>query len=138
MTASNHPGLTHAKPVKREKARKRVRRITAKQRKISKSEQPENAKVVERSGGRCEVVERWTSPDTDAFYASRHPVHCYRPATELHHLLGGWRRRGRNDSRLAIHKLAVCTQCHHDITEHKLQRLGGPVPLWTDCYQRTR
>ena len=131
MNASNSQQLTHAKPVKREKVRKRVRRITAKQRKIAKSEQPENAKVIARSGGQCEVHILVTAQ-------AMRPIRCRRRGLEVHHLLGGWRTRGRGDSCLAEHKLFVCRSCHRDLTEHKLQRLGGPVPLWTDCYQRTR
>ena len=137
MTASNHPGLTHAKPVPREKVRKRVRRITAKQRRVSKLEQPENAKVIDRAGGRCEVRMQMLrcATESDPKLIVRR---CPSAATEIHHLIGGYRVRGRKESALAIHKLAVCQMCHRDLTEHKLQRLGGPVPLWTDCYQRTR
>lgn len=108
-----------------------MRRITAKQRRVSKLEQPENAKVIARSGGQCEVQILVTA-------LAMRPIRCRRRGLEVHHLIGGWRTRGRNESALSIHKIFVCRSCHRDLTEHKLQRLGGPVPLWTDCYERVR
>ena len=92
----------------------------------------ESAKVRERSDGRCEIVERiGAGPNT--YRCPWLPVH-------VHHMIGGSGKRARNESCLAIHKQHVCQSCHDDITGRvggkKLRRLGGEVPLWTDCYER--
>ena len=61
-------------------------------------ERLENAKVKERSGGRCEVVLGETR--------------CRKAGREVHHLLGGHGRRGRGDSVLATHKVHACLDHH--------------------------
>ena len=53
-------------------------------------------------------------------------------------MIGGWGKRARGNSVLAGHKQHVCARCHQDITGHVLQRVGGPVPVWTDHYRRVR
>jgi hypothetical protein len=94
----------------------------------------ESAKVRKRSDGRCEVIE------VDS--AGLRPVRCHRAATQVHHMLGGNGTRGIGISALAIHKQHICDSCHlwitGDLGGKKLKRLGGDVPLWTDCYQRVK
>lgn len=95
--------------------------------------------VTERSGGLCEVVEmrrRWHQwfGDTGPEY-----MRCFRPATQIHHMIGGWKRRGRGMSAQADRKQHVCDACHRAITGDvgvKLKRVGGPVPHYSDCYER--
>lgn len=89
-----------------------------------------NEIVKQRSGGRCEVVvvgqER-----------------CGHQATEVHHLIGGWRIRGRGLSALAEHKQHVCEQHHARITGQvgcgKLVLVNrgtfGRLPRWDDLYE---
>ena len=82
----------------------------------------ENLKVRLRSGGRCEV-----------FVIGKGL--CKKRATEIHHLLGGWRRRGRGDSALARHKQHVCGTCHRLITGHVLRIYSeGVMPTWANPY----
>ena len=90
----------------------------------------ESRLVRERSGGRCEV--------TFSITGLAYPTRCICRATEVHHMLGGCGTRGHGESAKPERKLHVCPSCHRDITEHKLRRIGGPVPAWTDCYQRVR
>ena len=86
----------------------------------------ENDKVKQRSGGWCEIHELHEGV----------AVRCKRRAYEIHHLLGGWRRRSRGASALAEHKQHVCRTCHRLITGHVLQHIGVQVPRWTDKYRR--
>ena len=82
----------------------------------------ERHKCKTRSGGRCEVVERYFGGglcDDRVEFERR----CPRRASESHHLLGGIGRRNRGDSILAEHRLDVCHECHTEITGHVL----GPV-----------
>jgi len=71
----------------------------------------ESAKVKARSRGRCEVTQGF--------------VRCPRRATEVHHHIGGWKRRGRGESALAEHKSHVCERHHREITGHVLQHVLG-------------
>ena len=87
----------------------------------------ENEKVKQRSGGWCEI---------HALNREGVAVRCTRRASEIHHLLGGWRRRSRGPSALAEHKQHVCRRCHQEITGHVLQHIGPQVPRWTDKYRR--
>ena len=86
----------------------------------------ENDKVKQRSGGRCEIHELHQGI----------PIRCTRRAYEIHHLLGGWRRRSRGVSALAEHKQHVCRRCHREVTGHVLQHIGVQVPRWTYRYRR--
>src|SRR3990167_3461228 len=88
-----------------------------------------SAEVKRRSGGRCEVVE----------VVGARLVACPNRATEVHHLIGGWKIRGRGISASALRKQHVCISHHKAITGDvgvKLKRIGGPVPYYTDCYRR--
>lgn len=89
----------------------------------------ESDKVKARSGGRCEV---WTEVNRKVAW------HCKRRAVHVHHMLGGNGVRGRGQSALAAHKQHVCTECHSDIGNHVLVRVGDVVPIWTDRYQRVK
>jgi hypothetical protein len=92
-------------------------------------DETENETVKERSGGQCEVV--WFGS------RSRIAKRCPRRAAPgVHHMIGGWGKRARGKSLLAMHKQDVCTQCHSLITSHVLRRIGGDVPRWTDEYER--
>ena len=59
----------------------------------------ESAKVRRRSEGRCEL------PD------------CGKRATEVHHFLGGYGRRGVGESALAKNKAHLCQSCHRAVTD---------------------
>lgn len=85
-----------------------------------------------RSGGRCEVREliRCGTWGSSAIYR------CQRRAIHLHHMIGGWKIRGRGESAKAIRKQHTCLECHQDIEGNVLQRIGGTVPHWTDVYER--
>jgi hypothetical protein len=71
----------------------------------------ESAKVKLRSRGRCEVTVGG--------------VRCSKRASEVHHLIGGWKLRGRGDSALAKNKTHACGDCHRLITGNALEHLGG-------------
>src|SRR3990167_2409825 len=86
----------------------------------------ESAKVKARSEGWCEVMRLGPFGD----------YRCVLKANQVHHMLGGIGTRGRNRSALAEHKQHVCDTCHQLITEKRLERIGGDVPLWTDKYRR--
>ncbi len=86
----------------------------------------ENAKVRERSEGRCEIAERYNGPR----------YKCYAVATEVHHMISGRGSRARGPSLLADHKQHACHACHRLITEKKLRRVGGEAPHWSDYYVR--
>lgn len=90
----------------------------------------ESKKVKQRSGGQCEVRERYAD--------SIVPYRCTRRAFHVHHMLGGIGVRARGKSALAIHKQHVCSDCHSDITGHVLRHIGGVIPLWTDAYKREK
>jgi hypothetical protein len=108
-------GLMFPKPrptaLEREDRRKAIKSV----------DERESRKVKIRSGGRCEVVTR---------------ERCKRYAQHVHHMLGGIGVRGRGESAKAIRKQHVCADCHSDIGNHILVRLGRAVPRWTDRYQR--
>ena len=97
----------------------------------------ENAKVPIRSGGRCEVKERRIL--FDGYPAD---IRCQCAAQHIMHLIGGRGKRGRGISALAKHKLHGCARHHReidgDIGGKKLKRIGGPIPHYTDCYERIR
>ena len=106
---------------------------------LKAADEAENKKVRARSGGQCDVViERYAEPhDSDPFNRwcltfSR----CGRRATQVHHMIGGWGKRARGNSKLAEHKQYCCNTCHKEITGHVLKRVGGVTPLWTDHYRR--
>ncbi len=96
----------------------------------------ESLKVQERSYGRCEVVVVYSAPSGTVLTQIR----CTRRATQVHHMIGGRGKRGVGISALSEHKQHVCDRCHLDITGDiggkKLQRIGEPVPAWTDTYRR--
>lgn len=88
-------------------------------------DEAENTKIRARSHRQCEAV---------VIGEGR----CVRRACHPHHMIGGWGKRARGISVLAEHKQHLCPQCHEDIGAHILQRVGGPVPLWTDKYRRMK
>jgi hypothetical protein len=92
-----------AGPLHKGKTRKQLKQARA--RLQAKVEHVENEKVVERSGGRCEVG----GPRCRSF------------AEHIHHVLWGRGVRGRGASALASNKVAVCRECHADIHGHKLE-----------------
>ena len=83
--------------------------------------------VKARSGGRCEVVV--------VYGDSIVPYGCWETATQVHHMIGGSGKRARGMSQLPEHKQHCCDECHQLITDRKLIRIGGDVPLWTDRYR---
>lgn len=96
----------------------------------------QNEVVRLRSGGRCEVLTLILEQSGDFVDRER----CYHPATEIHHLIGGWKRRGRGSSALAEHKQHVCRSCHRAITGmvggRKLVLLRrGALPRFDDVYE---
>lgn len=125
-------GLMYPKP--RPAKLERADRKTAR----ARLDKAESAKVKARSGGRCEVVEISRTHHGYATYFDP----CQRRAVHVHHMMGGIGTRGRGKSALATHKQHVCEPCHRDITGdvggRRLERVGGPVPLWTDHYRRVR
>ena len=105
-------------------AKTRAQMKAARARLQAKIEREENAKVVARCDGMCEVVLT---------------AMCPAAGTQIHHMLGGWKLRGKGRSALAEHKQLVCDWHHRAITgdvNNKLVRVGGPVPHWTDHYRR--
>lgn len=99
----------------------------------------ENAKVPVRSEGRCEVAVMLVYARAGLKIGA---LRCDRPATQIHHMIGGRGKRGRGISVLAEHKQHVCDECHLGITGDlggkRLKRIGGPVPHYTDVYERVR
>ena len=85
-----------------------------------------SAEVKWRSNGQCEVVVDGRTPFS----------RCHRRAVHVHHMLSGWRIRGRGESAKAIRKQATCVSCHEDIERNRLKRIGGRMPHWQDCYER--
>jgi len=74
-------------------------------------DEAESDKVRARSGGRCEVTVAG--------------ARCLRRGFEVHHHIGGWRRRGRGPSALARNKTHACSKCHGLITSNVLEHLAG-------------
>jgi hypothetical protein len=105
-----------------------------------KLDKAESEKVKVRSEGRCEVFElqQWSNSPLEVPLMVRCP---YR-AEHVMHLIGGRGKRGRGKSALAIHKLHGCAEHHReidgDVGGRRLKRIGGPVPHWTDCYERVK
>lgn len=95
----------------------------------------ESKKVKQRSGGKCEVVEQlWLADDIGGGIVL---ARCPGRAKHVHHQLGGWGRRARGPSALAVHKQHVCSECHLEITGHVLKLLtGGDVPRFDMPYER--
>lgn len=81
----------------------------------------ENAKVRERSGGRCELVE--LHPNAWSKYSFT-MTRCKKRAIHIHHMLGGHGVRGRGKSALAENKLHLCPDCHSDIHAHVLIQIA--------------
>lgn len=88
-------------------------------------DEAENTQVRARSRRQCEAVIAGVGQ-------------CMRGAYQIHHMVGGWGKRARGISVLTKHKQHLCQRCHEDIGAHILQRIGGPVPLWTDTYRKVR
>ena len=117
------------KPTRQPSARK------AAQAKLARAEAQ---KVRTRSQGRCEVTVR-LSVAPDAWMGMRCPMQ----ARAVHHMIGGRGMRNVGRSALAKHQQHVCMQCHRDITggiggRRLVLRPAGPVPVWTDQYERVR
>jgi hypothetical protein len=82
--------------------------------KVNAEDRAENAKVKQRSYGRCEVKEvgAWGGL----------PVRrCSLRASQVHHLISGIGRRNVGKSIKAEHKLHVCDRCHEEIHGHVLK-----------------
>ncbi len=105
------------------------KRIRTKREADKALDRKENAKVLKRSEGQCEV----------RIGAGCDVVRCPRSATQVHHMVFGRGVRGRGESAFAERKQAVCDQCHDDIHGKlggkKLRRIGLD-PYFTDCYER--
>ncbi len=96
----------------------------------------ENRQVRLRSGGRCEVLEYLFS---FAVPGASVDIRCRRSAVgEPHHLQGGYGRRNRGPSILAINKLAVCRRCHSEITQNILVPLDKQADAAQVRYRRVR
>ena len=80
----------------------------------------ENAKVKQRSGGRCEIVEVAANA-----IGRKLEIRCPRRASHVHHLISGIGRRNQGRSILAAHKLHVCDLGHEEIHGHVLQVFDG-------------
>ena len=106
----------------------------------NKLDRAESAKVRQRSGGRCEVVELF---ERDEVGRATWRPRCPCRAREVHHMIGGRGRRGRHLSALAERKQHVCSDHHLDITggvggkRLKLIQVGL-LPVYTDRYVRVR
>ena len=87
----------------------------------------ESAKVKKRSRGQCEIVEVMKRGSQ---------FRCPFRANHVHHMLGGIGVRGRGESAKAERKQHVCSNCHSDIGNHVLVRLGEQMPHFTDRYRR--
>ncbi len=92
-----------------------------------KVDRAENLKVIARSWGRCEVVVM--------FHGVSQRMRCRNPGSQPHHMIYGHGKRARGESLLAEHKQWVCETCHPKLTEHKLRRVGGETPYYTDYYE---
>jgi len=96
-----HQTFPKPRPVALERKDRRTARKAA--------DEAENKIVRARSGGRCQLVER---------YIRLYP--CMRRAVHIHHRLPGIGVRGRGKSALAENKLHLCIECHRDIHSHVL------------------
>lgn len=82
----------------------------------------ENAKVKQRSGGRCEVITVFPAqPGRGPMYAMPLVCPCRRRASHVHHLISGIGRRNVGKSIEAAHKLHACDRCHSEIHGHVLK-----------------
>lgn len=79
--------------------------------KVNAEDRAENAKVKQRSGGRCEVLVR----------GFRRWLQCPRRASHVHHLISGIGRRNVGKSIEAGSKLHICGICHEEIHGHVLK-----------------
>lgn len=96
------------------------------------TDKAESKIVKKRSGGICEVKVKVLASVRRMLVAP-----CSQRAVHVHHMLGGWGRRGRGPSALAIHKQHVCQRHHTEITGHVLKLLnGGDVPRFDMPYER--
>lgn len=119
-------GLAFPKPRPRDLDRQALAKLR------DKIDRQERAKVMARSGGRCEV--RVTVMVVEPF-----DLRCTGRSTEVHHLIGGIGRRNKGRSILAEHRLATCQSCHTAITRHVLQPVGeGREDAATVRYERAR
>ena len=103
-----------------------------------KIDRAENAKVKARSGGRCEVMVVSEKATVGPWTFGGGGMCQRRSVPGVHHMIGGWGKRARGKSLLADHKQDVCQQCHDLITSHRLRRVGGDEPRWSDCYVRVK
>lgn len=89
---------------------------------VAKVDREENAKVRQRSGGQCEVLEvHYRSlEERDDFFRR-----CARRASHIHHLISGIGRRNVGRSILAAHKLHVCDLGHSEIHGHVLKPVNA-------------
>ena len=77
----------------------------------------------QRANGRCEIVIVGVG-------------RCQKRDVHTHHLIGGWKQRGRGKSALAVHKQRACVEHHVAIEHNELKRIAsGPDPVYTDCYE---
>ena len=88
---------------------------------LNTQDRVERAKCRQRSGGQCEVVVLYVNCSTGELVGRR----CPRRASENHHLIGGSGRRNKGRSLFARHRLATCTACHSEITNHVLVPVNG-------------
>lgn len=93
------PTFPKPRPAKLERQDRRRARQSA--------DEAENVKVRARSRGYCELM-------TSAKWR------CNRPARHIHHKIGGWGKRARGVSILAVNKLHLCPGCHADVHAHVL------------------
>lgn len=108
-------GLMFAKP--RPRALEKKDRAKAKQ----SAEGKQDAIVKARSGGQCEVREQTARDGLNSYERGRWATRCGRRAFHVHHLLGGFGKRGVRESALSENKLHVCEHCHDLIHKHILQ-----------------
>lgn len=91
--------------------------------KVAEIDRKENAKVKQRSGGRCEVrIDLTLEGYTEPWAIDRR---CVRRASQTHHLISGIGRRNIGKSILAEHKLHVCDLHHQEIHGHVLRPLNA-------------
>jgi hypothetical protein len=99
----------------------------------AKVDREENAKVKQRSGGRCEVWIIW-----DARGGNRRPDRCLLRASQVHHLISGIGRRNVGKSIEAAHKLHVCDRCHEEIHGHVLKPVTQTDDATAIRYERVK
>lgn len=110
--------------IRPEKLERQDRKAVWQQRDEQESEQ-----VKARSTGRCEV---WVDVNRKVSWR------CKRRALHVHHMLGGNGVRGRGESAKAIRKQHACADCHSDIGNRVLVRIGDGEPHFTDHYRRVK